>query len=233
MSEIAPIVTAPLAVGSPVPDAPVGQEGLGQDTFLRLLTTQMQHQDPTDPMSNEDFVAQLAQFSSLEQLVSMQGTLEAVYMGIASMNNTSMASLLGKHVVAVHDTFAYDGSGDAVSLMYDASDSFASATLTVKDDTGKVVATTEMGGGAAGEGTVAFDGRDHDGSPLPEGEYTFSITATAESGETVFVSELVQGQITEMDYASGSPMPSLDGIAIDLGAIVRLTTVEELDAEAE
>ncbi|MFT7521681.1 MAG: flagellar basal-body rod modification protein FlgD, partial [Kiritimatiellia bacterium] len=60
-----------------------------RDTFLKLLTTQMQNQDPTSPMDNEQFLSQLAQFSSLEQLMGMQSSLEAVYSGISAMNNTS------------------------------------------------------------------------------------------------------------------------------------------------
>ena len=58
---------------------------MGQDTFLKLLTTQMQNQDPMNPQSSEAFVEQLATFSSLEQLMGIQSSLEAVYMGIASI----------------------------------------------------------------------------------------------------------------------------------------------------
>lgn len=193
----------------------------GQDTFLRLLTSQLQNQDPTNPMSNEDFVAQLAQFSSLEQLVGLQQTMDSVYMAMASMNNASMASLLGTDVVAYGDTFNYSGEGTE-ALHYNAPRSFSSATLTVTDETGRVVATREIGSGQAGEGNYTFDGLDHDGQPLPEGDYTFSIEAIDDTGAAVDMATMVSGTVTEMDYGTGTPRPSIDGVAVGLENIVRL-----------
>ena len=70
-----------------------GTEELGQQTFLKLLTTQLQNQDPLDPMKNEDFIAQLAQFSSLEELMGIQASLNSVYTGIAGRGNL----YLGRH----------------------------------------------------------------------------------------------------------------------------------------
>ena len=199
-----------------------GSVDTGQDTFLRLLTTQLQNQDPSNPMSNEDFVAQLAQFSSLEQLVGMQDTMNAVYMAMASMNNSSMANLLGTDVVAYGDSFAYPGEGD-MELNYEAGGSFVSGTLTVTDAAGNVVATREIGAGEAGEGAYTFDGRDHDGQPLPEGTYTFSFEATDQAGGSVDMASLISGTVTEMDYSSGTPQPSIDGVPIGLENILRLT----------
>ena len=199
-----------------------GEVDTGQDTFLRLLTTQLQNQDPSNPMSNEDFVAQLAQFSSLEQLVGMQETMNAVYMATASMNNTSMANLLGTDVVAYGDSFAYSGEGDA-TLDYQAAGSFVSGTVTVTDESGKVVATREIGSGEVGEGEYVFDGMNHDGQPLPEGTYTFSFEATDQAGGSVDIASLVTGTVTEMDYSSGTPQPSIGGVPIGLENILRLT----------
>ena len=89
-----------------------GSSELGKDTFLRLLTTQLQNQDPLNPMANEDFIAQLAQFSSLEQLQGVNTQLEGLAMINTSMNNASMVNLLGQEVVAVSDSFHYGGEGD-------------------------------------------------------------------------------------------------------------------------
>jgi flagellar basal-body rod modification protein FlgD len=224
MSNILPFVDTPLVTGQPTPAAPT-QEPLGQETFLRLLTEQLQNQDPLDPMKNEDFVAQLAQFSSLEQLVGLQSTMEAVYLGIASMNNATMANLLGTEVVALGDTFRYDGAGDQV-LHFDAAASFDSATVTITNSDGKVVDTIEIGGHGDGEFTVAWDGQDLDGQPLPEGEYTFTISATTAEGTSVEVDTLVVGIVDEMDYSTGMPQPSIDGVSVSLDSIVRLTSGE-------
>lgn len=198
-------------------------ESMGQNTFLNLLTTQLQNQDPLNPMDSEAFVEQLATFSSLEQLMGIQSTLESVYMGIASMNNASMAGLLGTEVLAVGDHFQYSGDGSKV-LHYDAASGATTASLHVYDANGKLVDTVDMGAITEGEGSFSWDGTDLDGNPLPEGEYRFSIVATDESGEEIEVQERILGTVTEMDYASGTPQPSIDGIVVELGDILRLTT---------
>ena len=89
-----------------------GSQDMGKETFLKLLTTQMQNQDPMSPMDNQQFIQQLTQFSSLEQLMSIQGSMDSVYMAMASMNNSSMANLLGREVVGVGDRQHYSGEGD-------------------------------------------------------------------------------------------------------------------------
>lgn len=195
---------------------------VGQDTFLKLLTTQMQNQDPLSPMDNEAFVAQLAQFSSLEQLMGLQDSLQNIYLGIASMNNASMADLLGAEVTAIGGTFAYDGSG-AAELHYDADAAAGDATLTVYDESGAVVYAGAVEGGVTdGEGTLSWNGKRTNGSDAPEGTYRFEITAKAADGTTVEVEERVVGTIDEMDYSSGTPMPSIDGVPLSLADVVRI-----------
>ena len=203
-----------------------GEEEMGQDAFLKLLTTQMSHQDPLDPMSNEQFVAQLAQFSSLEQLIGMKSSLESVYLGVASMNNATMASLVGTHVVAVGNGINYGGEGNA-ELHYNAHGDVSSGQLTVYDENGSAVYSRQLGNLDKGEGSIEWDGRDNDGQPVPEGSYTFSITGTDADGAPVEVTELVSGPVDEMDYTSGNPKPTVQGINIAIGDILRLTTGED------
>ena len=85
------------ATSSPTASNPaLSNSGMGKDEFLKLLTTQLQNQDPMNPLQNHEFVAQLAQFSSLEQLTSANTSLESLYLAMASMNNASMTQLLGQ-----------------------------------------------------------------------------------------------------------------------------------------
>lgn len=202
-------------------DPAAGSTELGEDAFLRLLTTQLQYQDPTNPVRNEDFVAQLAQFSSLEQLSSLNGTLDGVYVALAAMNNSSMASLIGTSVIARGDAFGYDGDG-AVDLMYNAPTDAATSTLTVYDEDGAVVWTGDAGALTAGDGTVTWPGVDANGDPVPEGTYTFAITATDAAGEPVEVEERISGVIDEMDYSTGTPTPAIDGIPVAIADILTL-----------
>ena len=198
-----------------------GSTELSKDTFLRLLTTQLQNQDPLNPMSNEEFVAQLAQFSSLEQLQGVNSQLETLNMVNTSMNNASMVNLMGQDVVAASDTFHYSGEG-STDLMYTASEAFSSGSITIYNEDGTLVDTITLNTGEAGEQTLSWDGTDQNGEPLPEGNYTFSIAASNENGDAVSVTTLIQGTIDEMSFVDGVPQPSVDGVPVSVGNIIRL-----------
>jgi len=200
-----------------------GSSEMNRDTFLMLLTTQLQNQDPTAPMDNQEFVAQLAQFTTLEQQVTMNSTMESVYMGIASMNNATMAALVGTDVVAVGNGFEYDGEAESVELHYKADDDVSSGTLTIYDEEGRVVYSREISGLDEGEGSLTWDGTDSSGERAEAGNYTFEITGTDSQEKNVAVHELVVGTITEMDYSSGGPRPTVEGYPMDIGDILRLT----------
>jgi flagellar basal-body rod modification protein FlgD len=208
---------------SSVPQASGGTETLGQDSFLNLLTVQLQNQDPSNPVSNEDFIAQLAQFSSLEQLVGIQEKLELVYLGVASMNNATMATLLGSEVVASGDRIHVAGEGD-VTLHFDAGAPAQSGTVTIEDADGKVVATLELGAVEEGEGSIVWDGTDLDGNPVGEGDYTVRYEATGADGESIDVTPLVVGLVDSVDYSTGVPRPSVGGVDVGIDAIIRVAT---------
>ena len=197
-------------------------EEMGEDQFLQLLTTQMANQDPLDPMSNEQFVAQLAQFSSLEQLIGMKSGMDALYMGMASMNNATMANLVGTEVVALGNGISYDGEGE-VTVHFSTPEDVTSSQLNVYDSEGSLVYSVELGAQEEGEGSAVWNGLNNDGVEVPEGDYTFSVTGTTEDGVTVDITELVSGPVDEMDYSSGSPMPTVQGIDLTIGDILRLT----------
>jgi flagellar basal-body rod modification protein FlgD len=197
--------------------------GLGKDAFLKLLVTQLQYQDPLNPTENEEFVAQLAQFSQVEQLTTANDSLETLYTAMASMNNASMTQLLGKDVLAQGNTFKYEGNGDQ-GIHYDAKGSATSASVTVMNEEGRVVYSGEIGGLDAGRGSWVWDGRTIGGGTAPEGEYSFAITARDRNGDTVDVMELVRGEIDGMSFETGSPVPSIKGVDIDLGDVLEVYT---------
>jgi len=211
---------------------PKGGE-MDRDTFLKLLTTQLANQDPTAPMDNQEFVAQLAQFTSLEQMVNMNGTMQSMVMGVASMNNATMASLVGTDVVAVGNGLSYDGESKSVELHYESAGKVSEGTLTVYDEDGTMVYTGDTGGLEAGEGSLTWDGTTTSGERAEAGNYTFEITGTDVDGENVEVAERVVGTITEMDYTSGAPRPSVGGYAFGIGDILRLTAGGSTDGSAD
>jgi flagellar basal-body rod modification protein FlgD len=202
----------------------------GQDTFMKLLVTQMQHQDPLNPQSNGEFVAQLAQFTSLEQLMGVNDKLGALYGATSAMNNASMTQLLGRQVVAYGDSFEYSGTGDK-ELHFETTADTATATLTVMDEDGKVVAREELGALEEGESSWTWDGTNVHGNPLGEGSFTFKVTAKDSSGNDVYVNPLLVGDVDEMSYVSGTPTPSIDGTPFSIANILRVETTSDSTEE--
>ena len=203
--------------------APDASGELGQASFLKLLVAQMQHHDPLNPQGNEEFIAQLAQFTSLEQLMGVNTALGDLYAATTSMNNASMTQLLGRDVTAFRDEIPYNGDGPK-DIHFQAASEVDRMTVTILDADGKVVAREELSGIASGEGSWRWDGKDIHGAPVPEGTYTVSINAADELGNPVTVQNLLKGTVNEMSYATGAPVPYVDGIEISISEILRVET---------
>ena len=180
----------------------VGSSAMGKDQFLQLLVTQLQNQDPTQPMQNTEFVAQLAQFSSLEQLQNVNTNLSTGNLLNQSVNNSLSTSLIGKTIEATGDTITY-AQGDQPKLSFNLS-ADANAKVEVVDSNGKTVATIKADGLKSGQNSVTWDGKTSDGTAAPAGTYTFKVTATDVNGNAVASSTLVQGKVTGVEFDNGA-----------------------------
>jgi flagellar basal-body rod modification protein FlgD len=200
-----------------------GSSELGQDSFLKLLVAQMQHQDPLNPQGNQEFIAQLAQFTSLEQLMGVNKALSDLYAATTSMNNASMTQLLGRDVTAISDQVPYEGDGTK-EIHYDARGDVAQMTVTILDEEGKVVSRVELSDIPKGEASWTWDGTDIHDVQAPEGTYTVSINAFDGSGNPVVVNALLKGTVNEMSYETGAPVPYVDGVEIAMASILRVET---------
>ena len=208
---------------------PTASSELGQDSFLKLLVAQMQHQDPLNPQGNEEFIAQLAQFTSLEQLMGVNSSLGDLYAATTSMNNASMTQLLGRNVTAYSDTVPYDGDGYE-DIHFTSPDEIERMTITVLDEDGKVVSRDELEGINKGENSWRWDGKDVHGVQAKEGHYTISINAFDANGNPLDVRSLLKGTVNEMSYATGSPVPYVDGVEVSIAEILKVET-QPADAE--
>jgi flagellar basal-body rod modification protein FlgD len=191
-----------------------------QDTFLKLLTTQLSNQDPTSPMENEQFISQLAQFSSLEQLMGLQQSMDAVYSGIQAMNNASMAALLGTEVTVRTDSIAREGEGD-MDIGWRQADGVTDGKITIYNEDGSVAHTASLGA-MDKDGTYTWDGLLEDGAVAGDGTYTVKITGNDADGNRVNVITTTTGTVDGMDYSTGLPQPYVDGVPVSLGDIITL-----------
>lgn len=202
--------TTPLVQGS--------MKNVGKEDFLKLLVTQLQHQDPLQPMDNTEFVAQLAQFSTLEGITNMDSRLGSIGDSMLSLNNFGAAGLIGSEITALGDIVTLNGSSAEIS--YQLQGDASSVTVAIVNSNGSLVRQLETGGGAAGENSVVWDGRDGEGNVLPQGNYTFSVTAARGDGSDVGVDTLLRGVVDEIEYENGAPFLLVGGQRVGMGAVV-------------
>lgn len=198
-----------------------GDSSLGKDDFLRLLMTQLQNQDPTNPMDSQQFAAQLAQFNTVEQLTnlndgmtSLNNTQQAV--GNA-MSNTMAASLTGKVVKGQSDALQVT-PGKNTDVQFNLSGVAADVKLTITDDSGNVVRTVDLKNRASGDQSWKWDGKNDNGNQLPEGTYHVSIDATNGSSAVKSYS-YVEGKVSKVQYSKNGVSLLVNGVSVGLGDV--------------
>ncbi|MBX7098360.1 MAG: flagellar hook assembly protein FlgD [Myxococcaceae bacterium] len=182
------------------PSAPP-KSALGKDDFLKLLMSQLGNQDPLSPMDSQAFVAQLAQFSNVEQQQQQGARLDALLMAQTSNNQLQAASLVGKD--AIYRTDGVDAAGGPVPLSAQLSGDAATVTATIKDSAGRTVRTLTLGNHAQGALESTWDGRDASGAMVPAGHYTVTFTAADTAGHSVDCSSQGKSRITGVSFESG------------------------------
>lgn len=196
---------------------------LGKDAFLRLLTTQLQNQDPLSPLDSKDFIAQLAQFSSVEQLDQIGSRLDTVLAAQISTNQLGTASLVGRDVSYRSDRISLTQGSSApfeISLGSAADD----AVAIVADRNGTVVRTLQLGARPAGTSSAVWDGRSEDGTPLPTGDYVLTVAATRKDGTRVEAASSLRGTVTGVSFEGTAPALLVGGRSIPLSDVVQVTT---------
>jgi flagellar basal-body rod modification protein FlgD len=177
---------------------------LGKDEFLKLFIAQIQYQDPLNPLDSAEFTAQLAQFSSVEQLYGMNsklGNIEETMINQSEQRDN--LGYIGKTVKADDNTMRVD-DGTVQSGSYTIDDS-GYVTVDVYDSDGNIVRTFYKGWEDKGEHDVSWDGRDDAGTPTGDGTYTFEITARDEDGFYVSSNTYISGEVTGITYQDGQP----------------------------
>jgi flagellar basal-body rod modification protein FlgD len=181
-----------------------GTGELGKDEFLKLFIAQIQYQDPLNPLDSAEFTAQLAQFSSVEQLYGMNSKLGNIE---ETMNNQSEKrdelGYIGKTVKADDNTMRVN-DGTVQSGSYTIDDS-GYVTIDVYDSDGLIVRTFYKGWEDKGEHGANWDGRDDTGTLAGDGTYTFEITARDENGIYVPSNTYFSGEVTGITYQNGQP----------------------------
>jgi flagellar basal-body rod modification protein FlgD len=190
-----------------------------KETFLKLLVTQLQHQNPLEPQDSSAFTAQLAQFTSLEQLQNMNTNLSALMSAQTTNNNLQAATLIGKEVRAQNDTTQVQKAGGATPFNYSLATASAKVQIDVLDPSGNTVRTIQASAQKAGPQNVTWDGKDTSGKALSEGAYHFKVSAQDKAGSAVAVDVSLKGIVTAVTYDGTHPYLVGGGNEVELTAI--------------
>lgn len=166
---------------------------LGQDVFLELMVTQMRNQNPLDPQDNSEFVAQLAQFSSVEGLDKLNNSMDDFVGSFQSSQALQASSMVGRQVKVDTDT-AYLPSGGVVAGTIELPQSSNDLKMIVYDASGQRVSEELLGQQPAGDMNFAWNGLDNDGNQLAPGAYRFEVLANI-GGEQVQVNTALSANV--------------------------------------
>jgi flagellar basal-body rod modification protein FlgD len=196
---------------------------LGKDEFLKLLTTQLRYQDPLNPQDGQQMAAQLAQFSSVEQLQNISQQLTSQQTQSATMvqavNNSVALSAIGKMVTAPGDVVtipATSAAGAPVTVDVGAA---GTATLTITDDSGAVVGTRPLGSVGAGLQTFTVG---QAGASLPAGNYHYKVDVTGSDGKAVTATTYMTVRADGVSYSTSGAVLTSGTLTIPIGGIIKI-----------
>lgn len=190
------------------------------DTFLTLLTTQLQNQDPLEPLDSKEFTSQLVQFTSVEQSIQSNKNLEKL-IALSSGNTSSAAfNYIGREVKLANDSTTL--SNGLANWSYEVSPQAASSAITVLDAKGNAVFTTE---GVTGAGTHNFswNGQDKNGKALPDGVYSLSVSAVDLSKKPVSSKVFTTGIVTNVEISGDEPSLFIGSVKVPLKDVLSVS----------
>lgn len=192
------------------------------DQFLKLLTTQLQNQDPLSPMDSAEFTNQLVQFSNVEQSIRTNSFLEKL-LTMQTLNLTALGvSFIGKDVEVAGKFFQADGT-NPVSMSYEMPADAAEGTISILDKDGNVV-FTQAADTTAGRHNFTWDGKDSSGNLVPAGKYEIRIGAQTSTDAALNVTTFVPGHVNGLESADdGSLMLNVDGNLVSMTDVRKIS----------
>ncbi len=197
-----------------------GNGSLGKDDFLKLLVEQIRHQDPLSPLSNEEYVSQLTQFSMLEQLQNMNGAFNSQLAMQQSVLNSQALDLLGLNVTAATSALHHEaGEDNAFSVHVDTA---GDLEVRIRDSQGHLVYTEQLPN-RQGDVKINWDGKSTEGHTMPTGDYSVEVVRIDDKGAAVqnfdvFVSGVVEG----VDFSKGYAVLRIAGQEVPISSVVRI-----------
>jgi flagellar basal-body rod modification protein FlgD len=188
------------------------------DEFLQLLTTQLQNQDPLDPMDTNSFTQELVEFASVEQQIDTNTNMSTLISLQQANTDVSALQLVGSNVTVSGSAATLSNATNTPATWTLNSPSAATANITITNSSGQTVytGTTSLN---AGTQTYTWNGLGTNGTTWPDGTYSIAISATGASNQSVSVTTQVQGVVTAVNTSSSPPTVTVGGQSVPLSQI--------------
>ncbi len=202
--------------------ATTASKTMGKEDFLTLLISQLQHQDPLNPADSTEFTAQLAQFSSLEQLSNINENLNELKLYQASINNAQAVAFIGKEIVSKGNHLEVK-AGQATACEFELNAAAKRAAVSIYDATGNFVADIQLTGLRTGKQSAVWNGKDRNGNPAADGDYTFEVQAVGAGGEKLTATTYSKGTVTGVTFEDGVTYLVVGRSKIAIGDVTQIS----------
>ncbi len=190
------------------------------DTFLQLLTTQLQNQNPLDPLDTNQFTQQLVQFTGVEQALKTNEQLETLLMFQSANTATSAVNYIGKTIVT--DGSSAELSGGEAVWTYNLQVPASNSTITIRNSNGQTVYTEQVSL-TEGAKDITWDGIDTNGDIQPNGVYEISIDARDANNNSLAISTSVGGRVDSVDLSGVDPVLIIGSQRINLSTVTSIS----------
>lgn len=203
------------------------KNAIGRDGFMRLLLAQLRNQDPQNPLQSHEFAAQLAQFTSVEQLYkineNLDRNLELDLRLSQSIGNSLATTIVGKDLRAVGNQISLE-KALASKVYINLPTAASNVVINIYDSNGTLVRRQDLDIKTAGDHTYSWDGKNNNGVVTIDGIYTFSVDASNNNGESIAISFFMGGHITGVKFNSDNTTMFLVGaLNINVSDVVMVT----------
>jgi len=186
------------------------------NTFLTLLTTQLQNQDPLSPMDSTQFTQQLVEYSQVEQQINTNTNLQSLISLQQAGAGAASVGYLGKEVTVTNGNAAL--TNGTATWNYTLAANAATTSLTVTNASGQTV-YTGSGATSSGSNTFTWNGQTNSGTQLADGTYTLAVTSTDGNGNAVTSTVTSTGTVNELNLSGSSPQLMIGSMAVPLSAV--------------
>src|SRR5665647_650947 len=205
-----PVVSAPATASTDKTTTAATTTGLADNfqTFLTLLTTQLQNQNPLDPLDTNQFTQQLVQFAGVEQQLKTNDQLTTLVSLQQTAQSTQALGFVGKTAVVDGSTTALAKGAATWNIGVPTN---SNVSISITNSTGQTVYSNSYAAQAGQNQSFTWDGKGNDGTQWPDGQYKLTATGTDTAGNTVAVTTQIQGMVNSVDLTQSPPLLSING----------------------